>query len=34
MVLNQQRPVDVLAQPDGDILITDLLTRIEHGVYT
>ncbi len=34
MALNQQRPVDVLAQPGGDVLVTDLLTRIEYGVYT
>jgi putative toxin-antitoxin system antitoxin component (TIGR02293 family) len=32
--LNQQRPLDLLATPEGSKMVKDYLTRPEYGVYT
>ncbi len=34
LALAKQRPIDVLATADGTKCVEELLTRIEHGVYT
>jgi putative toxin-antitoxin system antitoxin component (TIGR02293 family) len=31
--LDQQRPIDLLATPEGAKLVEDFLTRLEFGVY-
>lgn len=34
MTLNRQRPIDLLETSSGVDILSDHLTRIEHGVYT
>ncbi|RZL04153.1 MAG: DUF2384 domain-containing protein [Rubrivivax sp.] len=33
MGLNQSRPIDLLKSTEGIIMVADLLTRMEYGVY-
>ncbi len=34
MGLDQRRPLDLLAMPDGTGIVRDFLQRLQYGVYT